>query len=178
MYKIAMLITLLILTQTVGYASAQSRDGNKTDSIAVSIINAEKQIIGKAILTQQADNVSIHVEAEKLPPGYLAIHIHESGKCEAPKFESAGAHFNPLHKQHGFKNPKGFHSGDLPNVKVDASGKAVADIETANVTLRPGSANSLIREGGTSLVIHEQADDYFTDPAGNAGARIACGVIE
>lgn len=175
MKKITLLLSLLLLTQSVGYVSALAEEGS--EAVAVSIINAQGEKIGKAVLTQQADKVSIRVEAEKLPPGEHAIHIHEFGKCEPPKFESAGEHYNPQHKQHGFNNPQGFHAGDLPNITVGSDGKVAVDITTAVVTLQPGKPNSLRKEGGTALVIHEKADDYVTNPSGNSGGRIACGVI-
>ena len=93
-------------------------------------------------------------------------------------FKSAGAHFNPANKEHGFENPKGFHIGDLPNLEVDAEGKVTAEVTTALVTLKPDVSNSLLDSDGSSLVIHEKADDYKTDPAGDSGNRIACSVIK
>ncbi|THF83472.1 superoxide dismutase family protein [Cohnella fermenti] len=148
-----------------------------TLSVTAKIINDKGAQIGTAVLTQMADTVRIQLEAEGLPPGTHGIHFHEAGKCEPPAFESAKAHFNPAGKQHGFHNPKGFHAGDLPNIVVDQSGNVHVIINSRNVTLRAGEPNSLLKEGGTALVIHEKADDYVTDPSGNSGNRIACGVI-
>jgi len=147
-------------------------------SVKVKIVNAQGQKIGKAVLTQEDHGVRIHLEAKKLPPGVHGIHFHEKGKCEPPSFESAGAHLNPYGKQHGFNNPQGFHAGDLLNVVVGANGAVDTDIISHTVTLQPGQPNSLVRDGGTSLMIHEKADDYVTDPSGNSGARIACGPIK
>lgn len=120
----------------------------------------------------------IHLEAEKLAPGKHGIHFHNVGKCDTPDFKTAGDHFNPTSKQHGFNNPKGYHSGDLPNINVNEDGKVDADITSAHVTLLRGKPNSLLKEGGTAIVIHEKEDDYMTDPSGNSGNRIACGVIK
>jgi Cu-Zn family superoxide dismutase len=99
------------------------------------------------------------------------------GKCDPPDFKSAGPHFNPDNKKHGSKNPDGPHAGDLPNFDVGPDGTAKVSVVAPNVTLGDGP-NSLFHPEGTALVIHEKADDYMTDPAGNAGARIACGVVQ
>jgi len=168
---------LLMLHMSIATA-ALAEERNNSEAIAVSIINTKGEAIGKAILTEREGKVSIHVEAEKLPPGVHAIHIHENGSCEPPKFTTAGAHFNPTSKEHGFNNPKGFHLGDLPNITVGADGKVAADLITAVVTLQPNKPNSIIKQDGTSLIIHAKADDYKTDPSGNSGDRIACGVIK
>jgi superoxide dismutase, Cu-Zn family len=140
------------------------------------IVNAEGQKIGSATIRPSSSGVRINVEVSQLPPGVHGIHIHTVGKCEGPAFTSAGAHFNPTSKKHGKDSPEGPHAGDLLNIEVTADGTGKASLSDSNVTLA-GGPNSLFNESGTALVIHEKADDYKTDPAGNSGARIACGVI-
>ena len=140
------------------------------------LLNAQGQKVGEALLEETPKGVKISVRVHRLPPGVHAFHIHDKGLCEPPDFQSAGGHFNPFHKEHGLKNPKGPHAGDLPNLVVGADG--TEDYETINtlVTLKPGK-NSLLKPGGTSLMIHAGPDDYLSDPAGHAGPRIACGAI-
>jgi Cu-Zn family superoxide dismutase len=134
--------------------------------------------VGTAKLSEVKDGVRIHVVADGLAPDSShGLHLHESGKCEGPDFKSAGGHFNPTGKQHGTMNPKGPHAGDLPMLVADEKGHAAADFTAHGVTLAPGAKNSLRKEGGTALVIHAKADDNKTDPSGNSGDRIACGVI-
>jgi superoxide dismutase, Cu-Zn family len=133
--------------------------------------------VAQATFSEGPNGVQIRVTGSGLPPGAKGIHIHAVGKCDPPEFTSAGPHFNPTGRKHGLQNPEGAHAGDLPNLTVDPSGNGWLDTTTRAVTLRPGAANSLLREGGTSLVIHAQQDDERTDPTGNSGARIACGVI-
>jgi superoxide dismutase, Cu-Zn family len=135
------------------------------------------QQVGLATLTEQAEGVQVELSAKGLPPGPKGLHIHGVGKCDPPDFASAGAHFNPTGKKHGRLNPEGSHAGDLPNLVVSADGTASIDAITGAATLRPALPGSLFGEGGTSLVIHAQADDEKTDPTGNSGARIACGAI-
>lgn len=178
MKRIIPLFTFLLMLHMSIAATSLAEEKKQGDAIIVSIVNTNGEAIGKAVLTEQAGKVLIHVEAEKLSPGVHGIHIHEKGLCEPPKFTSAGAHFNPTSKEHGFDNPKGFHLGDLPNITVGADGKVAADITSAVITLQPGKPNSIVRPGGTALVIHAAADDYKTDPAGNSGDRVACGVIK
>lgn len=176
MKKIVLLISMLFLTQTLGVVMAHPN--SEPAGVLVTIINGEGQHIGSAQITQKADKVYLHIEAEKLPPGKHGIHFHNVGKCDPPDFKTAEAHFNPVGKQHGFNNPKGYHNGDLPNITVGADGKVVADLISTDVTLLKGKPNSLLHDGGTSIIIHEKEDDYVTDPSGNSGNRIACGVIQ
>jgi Cu-Zn family superoxide dismutase len=146
-------------------------------SAHANIVNAAGDKIGTATFTQSPDGVQINVDVSQLPPGTHGIHIHTVGKCEGPGFTTAGGHFNPANKKHGKDNPDGPHNGDLLNLTVGSDGHASGSLLDANVSLNSG-ANSLFQPGGTAIVIHAGPDDYKTDPAGNSGARIACGVIE
>lgn len=161
-------VALMWATAAFAQSAAQSAHAD--------IVNAQGQKIGTATLHPSASGVRIDVEVSQLPPGTHGIHIHTVGKCEGPAFASAGGHFNPTAKKHGKDNPEGPHAGDLLNIEADANGTAKASVSDATVTLG-GGPNSLFHEGGTALVIHEKADDYKTDPSGNSGARIACGVV-
>ncbi|PZM63867.1 superoxide dismutase family protein [Paenibacillus dendritiformis] len=164
-----------LLISACGSQAASAEE--KAPSAAVNMINSKGEQIGTANLVQIGDKVQITLQAHSLPPGPHGFHFHAAGRCEGPDFKTAEAHFNPKHKHHGFNNPKGFHAGDLPNIEVGADGKVQVTLSTTAVTLVQGKPNSLIRPGGTSLIIHEKADDYITDPAGNSGDRIACGAI-
>src|SRR5262245_187096 len=132
--------------------------------------------VGVATLIQTAEGRRVAVTGYRLPPRPHGVQHHAVGECQPPDFTSAGAHFNPANKQHGRLNPAGAHAGDLPNMVVAASGEGGVDVTTKDVTLEPGP-NSLLGGKGTSLVIHAAPDDEKTDPTGNSGARIACGVI-
>ena len=138
--------------------------------------NAAGQAVGTATFTQVGSTVRVLAEVQGLPPGVKAVHIHAVGRCESPGFNSAGDHFNPLGKQHGALNPAGPHAGDLPNITIGPDGKGRLETATELITLLSG-ATSVFDADGSSLVIHAAPDDFKTDPTGNAGARIACGVI-
>jgi Cu-Zn family superoxide dismutase len=146
-------------------------------SASADIMDAKGAKIGEAKLKLVKDGVEMTAKVAGLAAGEHAIHIHEAGKCEGPDFKTAGGHFNPDKKKHGTMNPEGHHAGDLPNFAVDASGKGKFKGLVKGVTMGDG-ANSLFHAGGTAVVIHEKADDHKSDPAGNAGARIACGQIK
>ena len=138
--------------------------------------NAQGMNVGQALLRESKEGVLVIVRLEKLPAGLHAIHIHAVGKCEGPQFTSAGGHFNPQQKKHGLKAPDGHHAGDLPNLWITDAGAGRFEAVTNAVTLGPGN-HSLFDTDGSALVIHAADDDYKTDPAGNAGDRIACGTI-
>lgn len=141
--------------------------------------NAQGAKIGTAKFTSTPNGVKVSVKVSQLTPGEHGIHIHNVGKCEAPGFTTAGGHFNPTGAHHGAKNSQEPHPhvGDLANLTVGQNGKASATLTISGATLGDGQ-NSLFHEGGTALVIHAKPDDLMSDPSGNSGDRIACGVIE
>jgi Cu-Zn family superoxide dismutase len=136
--------------------------------------DAEGTPVGMAYLRDTPAGVLLHVKFDGLPPGTHAFHIHKTGKCEAPSFKSAGGHYAPQGHNHGFLDPNGPHAGDMPNIHVPESGKLEIEVLTGATSVQDG----LLAGDGTALVVHAGADDYHTDPAGDAGKRIACGVIE
>lgn len=157
-------------------ASGLALAGCDPSRATADLMNASGQKIGTATLVQRGDVVELTVEASGLEPGPHGIHFHEVGRCEAPGFTTAGGHFNPQGKAHGLDSPAGAHAGDLPNLGVDASGNANAAVLTERITLDEGQL-SVFDADGTAIVIHAAADDQMTDPAGNSGARVACGVL-
>jgi Cu-Zn family superoxide dismutase len=169
--------TLAVVALLLTAALAFSLSGSSDPSATAEILNAKGQKIGSATFTETADGVRINVQVSKLPPGVHAMHLHNVGDCHGPDFKSSGPHFNPFGKKHGAKNPDGPHAGDLPNFEVKPDGTAEVEVTAKLVTLKEGK-NSLFQTGGTCLMIHEKADDEVTDPTGNAGERLACGVIK
>jgi Cu-Zn family superoxide dismutase len=148
-----------------------------TDNTAsAELRDANGQPAGMATLTPAPGGVRIVIDAKGMPPGPHGVHIHEVGKCDGPQFTTAGAHFNPDKKQHGTLNPQGPHGGDLPNLTVAADGTGRLETMTERITLGSG-ATSVFDADGSAIVVHAGPDDFKTDPTGNSGGRIACGVI-
>jgi superoxide dismutase, Cu-Zn family len=163
---VASAIALLALSSA---ASAQSGKATLKD--------AGGKEVGSAQLSQTPHGVLVGLTLKGVPAGEHAFHIHQTGKCEPP-FTTAGGHFNPGNKKHGIMVADGPHAGDMPNLHIPADGNLAIEIVNAAVTLDKDKPNSLYKPEGTALIIHAGKDDYKTDPTGDAGGRIACGVVE
>ncbi len=171
------------VTETVDEANTTdlTETGEITAPMAVAIlVNVDGDVVGDASFTEVNDAVEIQVslrEFDAAGAGEHGIHIHTTGAC-SPDFEAAGEHFNPTEAEHGLENSNGPHAGDLPNIEIDADGNALYRVANPLITLSADGEGSLLDEDGSALVLHADPDDMMTDPAGESGERIACGIIE
>jgi Cu-Zn family superoxide dismutase len=166
----------LVAAAGCGGVAQQGAESPTPRTFSVPIYDAQAQQVGQLTVVQQTrDSVHLTVEASHLPAGTHGTHLHAAGVCEGPGFTSAGPHLNPLARKHGLRNPEGPHLGDLPNLIVGANGAGRMDVMLA-ASLLPGHP-PLFDADGTALVVHAAADDMMTEPSGNSGARIACGIL-
>lgn len=166
---LSMRILVLVLPLVVSACAVNEPRGGAP----MPLINSAAQQIGSVRAWQTAGGVSFRIDARGLPHGVHGIHVHLIGRCDPPDFSSAGTHWNPSGRQHGLNNPQGPHAGDMPNVTVAANGALGQTVVLPNATLA-----QLLDADGASIMIHAEADDYVSQPAGNSGAKIACAVIQ
>lgn len=169
------------VTETAGITPSEQLTATGEAGLlgVASLQNVDGELVGNAVFTQNNGEVTLQVTVEGFTAaaaGAHGIHIHTTGAC-TPDFAAAGSHFNPTATQHGLENPSGPHAGDLPNIEIDADGNGSYEATTELVTLGAGD-NTLFDSDGSAVVIHANPDDMVTDPSGDSGDRIACGVIE
>jgi len=173
-FAIAISAAALMTATMVTVAHAKDKPGK----VVAHLKTSKGEDAGTATFQESKDGkqLSIKISLKNIPFGEHAVHIHQNPTCDAPDFKGAGGHFNPDGKQHGTQNPMGHHNGDLPqNISIGENHMGEASFKVDYLSAAPGAPNSVI---GHAIVVHEKADDMKTDPTGNAGNRIACGVIQ
>lgn len=173
-------IAISAVAVSMSAAAAQSPATSAAPKeVKVKLLSSTGQDVGSATFKTVKKGVKVKIDLKNLPFGPHGVHIHQNAVCDAPDFKGAGGHFNPDAKHHGYMNAMGHHNGDFPSsisVGEDHTGEATFVINS--ISLDPSAPNSLFLNGGTSIVVHEKADDQKTDPSGDSGNRIACGVIK
>ena len=176
----AALVAPVLLAWTA-FAALPLSAQSEVNGATAALMDAQGKTVGNATLTgNAAGGTRLQVTVNGFTTaaaGEHGIHIHAVGMCEAPAFTTAGGHFNPGSKKHGLNSPEGHHAGDMPNLNLNADGSASYETTVMDITLDAGAANSIFDADGSAVVIHAGPDDLLTDPAGNSGARIACGVL-
>ncbi|HEX9309718.1 MAG TPA: superoxide dismutase family protein [Gemmatimonadaceae bacterium] len=175
----SLLVSIAVTVALCGACSAVQRMRNAVSTATAVMYNVNGATIGTAQISQDQNGVvTVDIASISLPAGTHGIHFHEIGKCEGgtTAFSTAGGHYNPMGMEHGLQNPRGPHAGDNPNIVIPASGVGAVSFTSDRVSLTPGT-RTLLDGDGSSLVVHANADDQITNPSGNSGARIACGVV-
>lgn len=167
---------LALLAMPLFAACATTRETAAPSEAEAVLKDASGATVGRVVARQQGPDLLVTVTASNQTPGLHGAHIHMTGDCTAPGFTSAGGHWNPTGMHHGLSNPQGPHKGDLPNLDVGSDGQGTLSFTVAGASLE-GEANSLLDADGAAFVIHGGPDDMMSDPAGNSGPRVACGVF-
>ncbi|QJB70477.1 superoxide dismutase family protein [Parasphingorhabdus halotolerans] len=168
-------MTLLVTTACSARDPAETPPDGENISRA-SLVGVDNAQYGEVIVAEGDKGLLVKITAQGMKPGPHGVHIHETGKCEGPDFKSAGGHWNPGKKAHGFDNPDGAHMGDFFNLDIGKDGTGSMEAMVAGASLKDGE-NALLDGDGAAFVIHEGPDDLKTDPSGESGGRIACGVF-
>lgn len=168
---------VLLSLMAAGCSQEGESPGEVSGNVArAALVGADQTQHGEVIVAQGDNGLLVNITAKGMSPGAHGVHIHETGKCEGPDFKSAGGHWNPASKEHGFDNPNGAHAGDFFNLDIGADGTGALEAMVRGGTLSDG-ANALLDADGAAFVVHAGPDDLKTDPSGESGGRIACGVF-